>query len=91
MGFHLLLLFLLGRFTLYIQWYRFRFRVGILPGLGWGRIKNYHLAFGIQAQLKCNIRYIYTYFWVGLDFEIANSYYFFVFAFAFEVYIVSLL
>lgn len=60
----------------------FRFGVGILPGLG-------RISFGIQAQLKCNIRYIHTYFWVGLDFEIANSYYFF-FAFALEVSIVSL-
>lgn len=42
----------------------FRFRVGILPGLGWGRIKNYHLAFGIQAQVECNIRYL-TYILLG--------------------------
>lgn len=32
----------------------FRFRVGILPGLGWG------ISFGIQAQLECNIRYVHT-------------------------------
>lgn len=44
---------------LYIQWYRiFRFvsvrgRSFIFTGAGWGRIKNYHLAFGIQAQLEC--------------------------------------
>lgn len=73
---------------MYVHLYRylerfllFRFGVGILPGLG-------RISFGIQAQLKCNIRYLHTYF--GLNFEIANSYYFF-FAFAFEVSVVSLL
>lgn len=31
---------------------------------GTGLGKNNHLAFGIQAQLKCNIRYIHTLGWI---------------------------
>lgn len=54
----------------------FRLGVGILPGLGWGRIKNYHLAFRHNSSAI----YIHT---------LANSYYFFAFAFALQLSLVS--
>lgn len=64
------LLFFLGRIHLYICTFNsteysdlFRFGVGILAGAGLG--KNLRISFGIQAQLKCNIRYIHTLGWIG--------------------------
>lgn len=66
--------------------------IQICFGSGWefyrgglGKNKNYHLAF------RHNSSAIYIHRYLGLDFEIANSYYFFAFAFGVSMYRLSIL